>query len=81
MNVYYERFYIEHGFKDLKGRFNLHRAMIGSTRILERLIALSSPSSGRVVSSKEDASKHSSTPSNFMSEDDPSIFTFMLEIL
>ncbi len=40
VNVYYKRFYIEHGFKDLKGRFNLHRAMIRSTRILERLIAL-----------------------------------------
>ncbi len=40
VNVYYDRFYIEHGFKDLKGRFNLHRAMIRSTRILERLIAL-----------------------------------------
>ena len=28
VDVYYERFYIEHGFKDLKGRFNLHRVMI-----------------------------------------------------
>ena len=25
---------IEHGFKDLKGGFNLHRAVIKSTRIL-----------------------------------------------
>ncbi len=40
VDVYYKRFYIEHGFKDLKGRFNLHRAIIRSTRILERLIAL-----------------------------------------
>ncbi len=40
VDVYYKRFYIEHGFKDLKGRFNLHRAMIRSTRILEKLIAL-----------------------------------------
>jgi hypothetical protein len=40
VDVYYERFYIEHGFKDLKSRFNLHRAMIRSVRILERLIAL-----------------------------------------
>ncbi len=28
VDVYYKRFYIEHGFKDLKGRFNLHRAII-----------------------------------------------------
>ncbi len=39
VDVYYKRFYIEHGFKDLKFRFNFHMAMVRSIRILERLIA------------------------------------------
>ncbi len=72
VDVYYKRFYIEHGFKDLKFRFNFHMAMVRSIRILERLIALSSPSSGRVASSQR--GMPTDTVQSLFSSDSPTGF-------